>query len=53
MMNSIKNLELPKDDSRCAAILRTVIKNLNQKEKTNEKDTIFSVSHNNDSNIIV
>lgn len=36
MMNSIKNLELPKDDSRCAAILRTVIKNLNQKEKVNE-----------------
>ena len=27
-MTTIKNIELPKDDSRCAAILRTVIRNL-------------------------
>ena len=29
---SIKNIELPKYDSRCAAILRTVINNLKEKE---------------------
>ena len=28
MINNIKNIELPKDDSRCASILRTVIRNL-------------------------
>ena len=37
MLNSIQNknenIELPKDDSRCAHILRTVIRNLKEKEK--------------------
>ena len=35
----IKNIELPKDDSRCASILRTVIKNLKEKEKVRENDS--------------
>ena len=37
MMNSIKNIELPKDDARCASILRTVIRNLKEKEKVNSQ----------------
>ena len=46
MMNSIKNIELPKDDSRCASILRTVINNLKEKEKekVNESRTASSSS---------
>ena len=32
MANFIQNIELPKDDSRCAHILRTVINNLKEKE---------------------
>ena len=44
MMNRIKNIELPKDDSRCASILRTVIRNLNEKEKVNESRTASSSS---------
>lgn len=42
MTNCIKNLELPKDDSRCAHILRTVIRNL--KEKENESRSASSSS---------
>ncbi len=30
---SIKNIELPKDDARCASILRTVIRNLKAQDK--------------------
>jgi hypothetical protein len=33
-MNSIKNIELPKDDSRCASILRMVLDNLKEKERS-------------------
>jgi hypothetical protein len=43
-MNSIKNIELPKDDSRCAHILRTVIRNLKEKEK--ERSASISSSSN-------
>ena len=32
MINDIKSIELPKDDSRCASILRTVIRNLKENE---------------------
>ena len=44
MMNSIKDLELPKDDSRCASILRTVIRNLKEKEKEKENERSASSS---------
>jgi len=33
MTNLIKYIQLPKDDSRCASILRMVIRNLNENEK--------------------
>ena len=51
MMNSIKNIELPKDDSRCASILRTVIRNLNEKEKVNESRTASSSSQGNGNHV--
>ena len=39
MTNCIKNIELPKDDSRCASILRMVISNLNENEKQRENES--------------
>ena len=39
MTNCIKNIELPKDDSRCASILRMVIRNLNENEKQKAKES--------------
>jgi hypothetical protein len=45
-MESIKNLEIPKDDSRCAHILRTVIRNLKERERENESRSASSSSSN-------
>ena len=39
MTNLIKYIQLPKDDSRCASILRMVIRNLNENEKRKGKES--------------
>ena len=41
MMNGIeiKNIELPKDDSRCVSIIRTVLDNLKEKERQKESES--------------
>jgi hypothetical protein len=44
MMNSIKNIELPKDDSRCASILRTVIRNLKAEGMDSRAASIISAN---------
>ena len=39
MTNLIKYIQLPKDDSRYASILRMVIRNLNENEKRKGKES--------------
>ena len=54
MMNSIeiKNIELPKDDSRCAHILRTVIRNLKTQGKEMDSRAASIISANGETNQI-